>query len=189
MIATLEGVVTEKNLDTVVLDVRGVGYGLYVPAEDNGNLTTGKTHKVYVYEHIREAAHDLYGFCDKTTKDLFEQLLNVNGVGPKMALSILSLGSVQIVADSIANEDVAFVKQASGVGKKVAERIIIELKDKVGVAGAVVVSGKQTAGDEAVQGLLALGFTQFDAVQALAGVDEELSTEERIKHALKEQSK
>jgi Holliday junction DNA helicase RuvA len=186
MIAILEGVVSEKNIETVVLDVRGVGYGLYVTSEDNGVLATGRTQKLYVYEHIREAAHDLYGFCQKNTKELFEQLLNVNGVGPKMALNILSLGNVQTVADSIANEDVAFIKQATGVGKKVAERIVIELKDKVGVAGGVVISGKQAKQDEAVQGLMALGFTQDDAARALSGIDETLSTEERIKQALKE---
>lgn len=187
MIVTLEGLVSEKGLETVVLDVRGVGYGLFVTAEDHGTLDLDKTHKLYVYEHIRETAHDLYGFVNKSTKSLFEQLLNVNGVGPKMALSILSLGSVQTVANAIANEDTAFVKQASGVGKRVAERIIVELKDKVGVAGEVVMSDKQAAQDDAVQGLMALGFTQADASRALAKVDASLSTEERIKAALKEQ--
>lgn len=185
MIATLEGIVSEKSADMVVVDVRGVGYGVFVANEDHGILVTGKSHKLYIYEHIREAAHDLYGFCSKNSKELFEQLLSVNGVGPKMALNILSLGSEKAVADAIANQDATFVKQASGVGKRVAERLVVELKDKVGVAG--VISGSQISSqDEAMQGLIALGFTQQDAAVALSQVDAKLSTEERIKQALKE---
>lgn len=184
MIATLEGIVSEKLLDSVVIDVRGVGYGVYVTTEDHGVLTTGKNQKLYIYEHIKEAAHDLYGFTEKETKNLFEQLLSVNGVGPKMALSLLSLGNVKTVADSIANEDADFVKQAAGVGKRVAERIVVELKDKVGVAGAIPKSTRSK--DEAVQGLVALGFSQADAASALANIDTKLPTEDRIKEALKE---
>ncbi|HVX57877.1 MAG TPA: Holliday junction branch migration protein RuvA, partial [Candidatus Saccharimonadales bacterium] len=93
MIATLQGVVSEKLADVAVLDVNGVGYGLFVTTEDYGRLATGATAKVYVYEHVREQAHDLFGFLGLDTKQLFEQLLNVNGVGPKMALNMLSIGS------------------------------------------------------------------------------------------------
>lgn len=186
MIATLEGTVSEKTLDTVILDVRGVGYEVFVASEDHGVLSLGKLHKVFVYEHIRETAHDLYGFVSKETKQLFEQLLSVNGVGPKMALSLLSIGSVKTLSDAIANQDVAFVKQASGVGKRVAERIVVDLKDKIGVAG---VAGRTSAAvDDAVQGLMALGYSQVDATTALSSIDTNLSTEERIKQALKEKA-
>lgn len=186
MIATLEGTVFEKSLETVVLDVGGVGYGVNVTSEDNSKLATGEKSRLYIYEHIRDNAHDLFGFVSKNTKQLFEQLLSVNGVGPKMALGILSLGSVDMVANAIANQDAQFVQGASGVGKRVAERIVVDLKDKVGVAAGYAPASTVSKQDEAVQGLIALGFTQIDAQAALADIDDTLSTEDRIKQALKE---
>jgi Holliday junction DNA helicase RuvA len=191
MIATLNGVVSEKLADVVVLDVQGVGYGLLVPAEDYGRLALGEPAKLYVYEHVREQAHDLFGFLTRDTKSLFEQLLDVNGVGPKMALNMLSIGSGQMVRQAIASGDVKFIQQASGVGKRVAERVVVELKDKVGLVGVDLEStgllqGEAAlAGDEAVEALVALGFTVADAGLALKDVDPNLPTAERIKLALK----
>jgi Holliday junction DNA helicase RuvA len=195
MIATLNGVVSEKLADVVVLDVRGVGYGLYVTAEDYGRLAIGETAKLYVYEHIREQAHDLFGFLTRDTQSLFEQLLNVNGVGPKMALNMLSIGSGEAVRQAIASGDVKFIQQANGVGKRVAERVVVELKDKVGLVGVDLQSTGLLQGedsileDEAAQGLVALGYSAADASQALAGLDSKLPTAERIKLALKGASK
>lgn len=186
MIATLEGVVSEKNIDTVVLDVNGVGYGINVTSEDHGSLISGEKGKLYVYEHIRENSHDLFGFVSKNTKQLFEQLLSVNGIGPRMALAVLSLGNVDTVANAIANQDAQFVQGAAGVGKRVAERIVVDLKDKVGVAGGYAPASSVSKQDEAVQGLIALGFTQADAQLALSNVESGLPTEDRIKQALKE---
>ena len=191
MIATLNGVVSEKLADVVVLDVQGVGYGLLVPAEDYGRLALGEPAKLYVYEHIREQAHDLFGFLTRDTKGLFEQLLDVNGVGPKMALNMLSIGSGQAVRQAIASGDVKFIQQASGVGKRVAERVVVELKDKVGLVGVdlestgLLQSEAGLAGDEAVQALVSLGFTAADASLALKDVDPDLPTAQRIKLALK----
>src|SRR6266567_1336311 len=106
MIATLSGLVAEKMFDVVVLDVHGVGYGLLVASEDYGALVPGQTAKVYVYEHIRETSHDLFGFLSLDTKKLFEQLLGVNGIGPKMALSVLSIANARQVRGAIATGDV-----------------------------------------------------------------------------------
>lgn len=191
MIATLEGTVAEKLADVVVLDVNGVGYGLLVPAEEYGQLKTGESAKLYIYEHIREQSHDLFGFLAKDTKSLFEQLLEVNGVGPKMALNMLSIGSAQDVRQSIASGDVKFIQQANGVGKRVAERVVVELKDKVGLVGVDLEStgllqGEGAASnDEAIEALVALGYTVQDASKALQGVDTKLPTADRIKQALK----
>src|SRR5262249_172661 len=135
MIAILSGVVSEKLADIVVLDVHGVGYAVLVPAEDYGVLAPGKDPKLYIYQHIRQHAHDLFRFLNLDTKAVFEQLLEVTGVGPKMALNMLSIGSATEVRRAIANGDVKFIQQANGVGKRVAERVIVELKDKVGLAG------------------------------------------------------
>lgn len=189
MIATLEGKVSEKINDIIVLDVQGVGYGLNVNAEDFGSLNSGDKAKLYVYEHIREQSHDLYGFTKKDTKGLFEQLLGVNGVGPKMALNMLSIGNDSQVRQAIASGDVKFIQQTNGVGKKVAERVVIELKDKVGLASqdigsSMFIGESQLLVDEAAQGLVSLGYTAADAAKALEGVDPKLSTEDRIKKAL-----
>lgn len=191
MIATLNGVVSEKLADIVVLDVQGVGYGIYVTAEDHGRLAVGEKYKVYVYEYIREQAHDLFGFLSRDTKGLFEQLLDVNGVGPKMALNMLSIGSAQDVRQAIAAGDVKFIQQANGVGKRVAERVVVELKDKVGLAGVdlestgLLKSEDKLMKDEAVEALVSLGYTTADAAQALSQVDRNLPTEDRIKQALR----
>lgn len=192
MIATLTGLVAEKTSDAVVLDVSGVGYGVLVTGEDYGRLGAGDLTKLYIYEHIRENAHDLYGFMRTETKELFELLLGVNGVGPKMALSVLSIGTAAEVQQGIAAGDVKFIQRASGVGKRVAERVVVELKDKVGLEGVdlaaagLLQSERALAQDEAAEALMALGYSPQDAAKALAGVDPGLPTEERIKRALKQ---
>lgn len=191
MIATLHGVVDEKLGDVLVLNVQGVGYGLFMTNEDFGSLAAGTDIKVYVYEHIREQAHDLFGFVSLDTRRLFEQLLGVNGVGPKMALSILSIGAANDVRVAIAGGDTKYIQQAAGVGKRVAERVVVELKDKVGLEGVDLASTGLLQGeqlllrDEAVEALVALGYTAQDAAAALQAVDSALPTEERIKLALR----
>lgn len=191
MIATLAGTVSEKLLDIVVLDVHGVGYGLFVTSEDYGQLAQGQRAKIYVYEHIREQAHDLFGFVKLDTKKLFEQLLGVNGVGPKMALSVLSVGSADEVRAAIASGDTKTIQRAAGVGKRVAERIVVDLKDKVGLAGidlgatGLLQSDNLLLKDEAVEALVSLGYSPQDAAKSLQTIDQTLPTEERIKLALK----
>ena len=189
MIATLSGTVAERINDIVVLDVAGVGYGLWVTNEDAGLLTQGKQVKVYVYEHIREQSHDLFGFTSLDTKKLFEQLLSVNGVGPKMALAILSVGSANEVRLAIAEGNVKYLQAASGVGKKVAERVVVDLKDKVGLAASgdatSFLSTPSSVNDDAHAALMALGYNAQLASELLVGVDTSLSTEERINAALK----
>jgi holliday junction DNA helicase RuvA len=190
MIATLTGTIAEKLTDMVVLDVRGVGYGLLVPLSDYVSLSLGDPSKLYVHEHIREASHDLFGFTQLDTKKLFEQLLDVTGVGPKMALSVLNIGSPNEVRQAIAGGDVKFLQAASGVGKRVAERIVVDLKDKVGlVSSEGATTFLQSPGilqhDEAAQALVALGYSPADAVAALAVIDGALPTEDRIRQALK----
>jgi Holliday junction DNA helicase RuvA len=173
MIATLTGIVSDKTLDQVVLDVRGVGYGLYVTTEDHGRLVSGENGKLYVYEHIREQSHDLFGFVALDTRSLFEQLLSVNGVGPKMALNVLSVGAANDVRVAIAGGDTKYIQQASGVGKRVAERVVVELKDKVGLAGVDLATTGMLQGegllmrDEAVEALVSLGYTPQDAARSL----------------------
>lgn len=190
MIATLSGTVAEKLRELVVLDVQGVGYGLQVTAEDAGRLQAGEPAKLYVYEHVREQAYDLFGFVQLDTKRLFEQLLGVKNVGPKVALAVLDIGNSAGVRGAIAAGDVKLLQSAKGVGKRAAEQIVVELRDKVGIgvseAAEDIVSrpGVDTQ-DEAVEALIALGYSPQDATVALQHVDTDLSVEERIKSALK----
>lgn len=190
MIATLNGVISEKFTERIVLDVHGVGYALLVTASDHAQLTLDSTAKLYIHEHIREDAHDLYGFSSIDTKDLFEQLLSVKNVGPKVGLAVLGIGSPNVVRAAIANGDVKLLQSAKGVGKRAAEQMVVELRDKVGLISSqdaenLVTRGGANTDDEAVQALLALGYSEADAQAALQSVDPELSTEERIKLALR----
>lgn len=189
MIAKLSGQVEEKFIDHIVIDVAGVGYGVFVSNEDYGRLTTGDDVKLYIYEHIREQSHDLFGFIDSNTRKFFELLLSVNGVGPKMALNVLSVGSADDVRGAIADGNTAFIQKATGVGKRVAERIVVDLKDKVGLTATDLsltgILTSESNKDEATEALMALGFSSADAAHALSSIDSKLSVEERVKLALK----
>lgn len=181
---------SEKLGATVVLDVHGVGYGLQVTAEDFGRLPTGEEAKLYVYEHIREQGYELFGFVLLDTKKLFEQLLGVKNVGPKVALAVLDIGTAPAVGGAIAAGDVKLLQSAKGVGKRAAEQIVVELRDKVGLdateaAENIVLRPGVTAGDEAVEALMSLGYSAQDAAAALKAIDASLPTEERVRQALK----
>jgi Holliday junction DNA helicase RuvA len=191
MLATLNGNIGDKFKDTIVIDVNGVGYGAYVTIDDYSRLNLGESYKLYIYEHVREQAHDLYGFLERDTQMLFEQLLDVNGVGPKMALNLLGIGSPAEVRQAIAEGNTKYIQGANGVGKRVAERVVIELKDKVGLVASDMIdsdifrSSIVHSGDEAAEALVSLGFSPNYAMKALDGIDSELPVEDRIKLALK----
>jgi Holliday junction DNA helicase RuvA len=191
MIATINGKISEKIGDLIIVEAAGIGYGLNVTSEDFGNSNIDTQSKFYIYDHIRENSHDLFGFIKLETKNLFEQLLSVNGVGPKMALSILNVGNAKEVRAAIATGNTALISKASGVGKRLAERVVVDLKDKVGLVASdlsgtdILTSSNYIVSDEATQALMSLGYNQNDAVGALKDVDESLPVEQRIKLALK----
>lgn len=189
MIALLRGEVVEKLERSVILDCSGVGYGVLVTVSDHGLLGLNETARLYIHEHIKEDAHDLYGFVNSNTKTLFEQLLSVKNVGPKVALAVLDIGSVNSIRAAIAEGDVKLLQTAKGVGKRAAEQIIVELRDKMGApvgdaAENLINRSGISQNDEALQALVALGYTEVDAVAVLQNIDPTLSTEERIKKAL-----
>ena len=190
MIAKLNGVATEHDGSMTVIECGGVGYGVVVLLDEQAAMRLGEPVKVFIYEHIKEDAHDLYGFLTKTRKDLFERLLSVNGVGPKAALAITNLGSEGQVRSAIASGDTKYISSAAGVGKKVAERVVVDLKNKVGLvaaddATAFLHESGIADSDEALLGLMALGYSREDATVLLQVIDPTLPTEERIKRALK----
>lgn len=191
MIAHVSGVVAEKFANAVIVDVHDVGYEVNVAAGDFERALLGEPVKFYTYHHIREQSQELFGFSSLAAKKLFELLITVQGVGPKAALAILSLGDSELVRNAIANSDSGFVAKASGVGKKIAERVVVDLSDKVGLAVTVAhATGAASvpAGDEALEALMALGYSLNDAIAALEAVPTTLSTAERVTQALKGQS-
>ncbi len=189
MIAHIFGKLAEKFENTVIVDVHGVGYEITIPATDVDGLTLGDEVKFYTYHAVRENSEELFGFSSLAAKKLFELLISVQGVGPKAGIAILSLGSTEQVRNAIANADSAFVSKAAGVGKKTAERIIVDLSDKVGLPSSVgkttVEAAKPTEPDEALDALIALGFQLKEATAALENVDKKLPTAERVRLALK----
>ena len=189
MIAHVRGTVEEKFNGSVIVDVAGVGYEVSVPLGDYETARLHEEVKFYTYHHVREQAEELFGFSTLAAKKLFELLITVQGVGPKAALAILSLGSAEQVRNAIANSDSAYITQASGVGKKTAERVVVDLNDKVGLPVAyqtgVPLQTELDTSDEALEALIALGYTLADATKALENIDPKLSTAQRVTLALK----
>lgn len=190
MIAHIFGVVAEKFAGSLIVDVQGVGYEINVASGDYDAARLGDDMKLYTHHHIREQAQELFGFSTLAGKKLFEMLITVQGVGPKAALAVLSLGDAETVRNAIANSDSGFLAKASGVGKKTAERVVVDLSDEVGMpivyrrdnneAQAVM-----NVADEALEALIALGYTLNDATKALENIDPQLSTSERVREALR----
>ena len=188
MIARLRGQVIEHDGDMVVVDCSGVGYGVLVPVDEQSKLPIGTPADLFIAEHIKEDSHNLFGFSVKSRKMLFDLLTSVNGVGPKAAMAILNIGSEGQVRSAIASGDTKFITAAKGVGKKVAERAVVDLKNKVGLEASESATdflGDAATTDEAVEALVALGHTPQDAAEILRGIDQSLPTNERIKLALK----
>lgn len=190
MIAHLQGTIAEKFINNIIIDVHGVGYEVTVSTLDYDSATLGEERKFYTYHAIRENSEDLYGFSSLAAKKIFELLISVQGIGPKAAIAILSLAEAEEVRNAIANANSAFIAKASGVGKKTAERIIVDLRDKVGIPskyGAPDTTTPTTSNepDEALDALIALGFPLKEATAALEKVDRSLSVSERVREALK----
>lgn len=191
MIAHVRGKIVEKFNNALIVDVNGVGYEVTVSALDFDSCSLDEEKKFYTYHSVRENAEELYGFSSLMAKKLFELLISVQGVGPKAGMAILSLAEPEEVRNAIANADAGFISKASGVGKKSAERVIVDLRDKVGIPskyGTTEVEYKVGDGetDEALDALMALGFSLKEATTALEKIDPKLTVEERIKLALKQ---
>lgn len=190
MIAHIFGEIVDMNLTSVVVDVNGVGYEVHAPTSVLEQVSIGSKQKFFTHFSVRETSQDLYGFTTIDAKKLFELLLSVSGVGPKVALSITSLGAPTDIKSAIANSDVSFIVTANGVGKRGAEKIIVDLKDKVGLVGdaGYSLSPAQNS-DDALEALISLGYSGAQASQVLSGIDATKSVEARIRLALAEMSK
>jgi holliday junction DNA helicase RuvA len=190
MIAHISGTVTDKHDTSLVIDVAGVGYEVQVRQQEFDAVQLQQQVTLYTYHHIREQSQELFGFSDKNAKKLFVQLLSVKNVGPRVALAVMSIGAPDAIRAAIAGGEVKTLQTAKGVGKRAAEQMVVELRDKVGhvvsdEAEDIVGRAGINQSDEALQALLALGYSEVDAQQALKGIDEALSVEERVRLALK----
>jgi Holliday junction DNA helicase RuvA len=180
MIARLRGTVAARTVAGVVLDVGGVGY--LVAATPRVSARVGEQATVETYLHVREDALQLYGFASADERDLFELLLAVSGIGPKVALAIVSGSSPAELRRAIARDDLARFEAIPGIGRKTAQRVVMELKDKLAEpAGAAPAAGDLLARDA----LVGLGWSLVDAERVLAEVDETLPVEEQVRAALK----
>ena len=193
----LNGTVTTIAQNLAVIDINGVGYACMTTLNTLSRLEIDKKAKLYTYCNVKEDAFDIYGFYDLSEKRTFEQLLSVSGVGPKAAISILSSASPEALALAIINDDETTFTVAPGIGKKLAQRIILELKDKVSKEmPALKASGFVPAGDstnapgskqrDAAAALTVLGYTQAEISAAMRSIDiNELTVEEIIRNVLK----
>lgn len=196
MIYSLTGVLAEKSVDSIVMDVQGVGFYVAMPSTAVGALpAVGKNCTVYTHLNIKEDAMDLYGFTDKSMRSLFRMLLGVSGVGPKVALALLSyLTPTQILVAISAGDHKAFTK-CPGIGPKLAQRMVLELKDKVGKGGelsdigelpvAVAAAPESSVLQKAIQALVGLGYSQSEAAAAVSKQPQDTSLEELIRLSLK----
>ena len=185
MISLLEGKVAEKTGDRVVLAVSGVGYEVLVPAQTLSRLpASGKPARLYTRLLVRDETMVLYGFATPDERVLFDHLITVSGVGPKLALAVLSMLTPDAVRRAVASGDVAALTLVPGVGKKVAGRVILDLKDKIGAG--IEASGTGPLA-EVRDGLLSLGLTAQEAREALAALapDGERPVEELLREALR----
>lgn len=186
----IKGEVVLKDSGFVVLDNSGVGYKIFTSGYTLMSLTE-KNATLYTYLHVREDIFDLYGFSSTEELSMFSHLLSVSGVGPKAALAILSVVSPSGLCTAIITNDAKTLTKASGVGAKMAQRVILELKDKLKntelVSEDIVLenASESDSAQEAVSALMVLGYSQNDAKRAVAAVDNSLSTEEIITLALK----
>ncbi|MFH1461136.1 MAG: Holliday junction branch migration protein RuvA [Patescibacteria group bacterium] len=185
MIALIKGKIELKANKFVIIDVAGVGYKVYCPISALKKIgEQGQEAKLFTHLYVRENVLDLYGFLSFEELDFFELLLSISGIGPKAGLAVFSIASLKDLKTSIASGQVNLLTKVSGIGKKTAERVILELKSKILVSGAEV--QKLISDDEAIDALISLGYTQHQAQGALKQVPAKVKQiEQRIKEALK----
>jgi Holliday junction DNA helicase RuvA len=190
MIAYLKGTILTKRKNFIILEAAGVGYQVFLPPTLYAEMMAGVQAEIYIHDHIKEDARDLYGFKSFDELEMFELLLSISGVGPKSALGIMAISSVDELKVSIASGDVAMLNKVSGIGKKTAERIVLELREKISTinfesVAAGTASAANLQSDE-IDALMALGYPLQQAREALRQVDPAITKSgERVREALK----
>lgn len=182
MISKIEGIVSDNNEKFIVVNIGGIGFKVYCTTEAKEIAKE----KVSLFTHlvVKEDALDLYGFLTKEELNFFELLISISGIGPKTALNVLNITTVSALKNAIHSNDTSHLIKVSGIGKKIAEKIVLELKDKIGAKLGEEISLRDEI--DAVEALKALGYSQKDAREALKEVPSKITnTSDRIKAALK----
>jgi len=186
MIARLEGIIVYKDEKSLIIDISGVGYKISVTSENIENAILGEHTSFWIYTAVRENSIDLYGFKNTNELSFFELLLDVSGIGPKSALSILGIASIETLKRAIATGDTSYLNKVSGIGKKTAEKIVVELRDKLSdyKNDDSVVSLKDES--DILEALKSLGYSHNQARDALKEIPPDIiGTNARIKEALR----
>lgn len=189
MISSINGRVIETDDKYVVVDINGLGYKVFVTADTLHSLKVGSEANLFTHLAVREGALDLYGFVHKKEKYFFELLISVSGIGPKSALNILSLVSADTLVSAIRSGSIAHLVKVSGIGRKTAEKIVLELKDKLGGIQneeSAEIRADMSSDADAIEALKALGYEANEARDALKSIDKDVKdTSKKVKAALK----
>jgi len=193
MVSYLKGKIVLCRRGMYIVDVNGVGYKVYTcpQVKIKDNIVDAKEDvELFVYNHIREDASDLYGFLSYEDLEFFEKLISVSGVGPKVGLNIMASGEINEIAEAIISDNLAFFTAISGIGKKAAAKIILELKSKISADKSINILSASKEDDDLVEGLLSLGYKRADILSLLSKMPNELKeTDEKMKWLLKNLSK
>lgn len=178
MYSYIKGIIDEVTSSSIVIDNNGIGYNVFVSNPYSFNI--GEEYKIYLYNYIREDEYSLYGFKSLEEKDLFLRLINVKGLGPKIALPMLATGSVSGIVDAIDRENIMYLTKFPKVGDKLARQIILDLKGKLNTKETSVAQN-----DELIEALVSLGYKNADIKKIISKVDQSATIENQIKEALK----
>lgn len=185
MIAYLEGTIIHSEKNYVILLAAGIGYKIYVTEETREKFGGSKT-KLWIHSAIREDAFDLFGFPDREAIDFFQMLITVPGIGPKTALGILNLADTKTIRKAVTSGDTSYLTKVSGIGKKTADKIVLELEGKLELIGKEGETGDMSQDIDVVEALKALGYEEREARKALQKIPKEIiATGERVKAVLK----
>lgn len=186
MIASLQGTITQNDSKFIILEVNNIGYKIFVTADTLHGLTIGSKQKLFTYLAVRENAMDLYGFVSEKERNFFELLISISGIGPKGAINILSAVSIDTLISAIQTGSTTHLIKVSGIGKKTAEKIVLELKDKLEtLTGDDMTQGLSSDAD-AIEALKMLGYESNEARESLKKIDKNITdTGAKVKAALK----
>jgi len=193
MISFLRGKILNKGQGFVIIEINNIGYQVFVNPVMLADLDIGREIEFYTHQHVREDALDLYGFKSLEELEMFGLLISISGIGPKSALGVLAMGNVNDLKETISHGDPSLLTKVSGIGRKTAERVVLELREKIGdlksEAGDLRKGGGSASGDE-IDALMALGYSMIQARDALRQVDQNIKDSgARIKAALKKMGK
>lgn len=191
MIAYLKGKILSKSGSFVIAEINNIGYQIFISPLFYADLIIGQEVEFYTHQYVREDMLSLYGFKNAEELGLFELLLSISGIGPKSALGVMSIASVADIKESISRGDSALLTKVSGIGRKTAERVVLELREKIGrLVGQDGKPGGSLGSGEEIDALMALGYSLSQAREALNGVDDKIKDSgERIRQALKKLGK